>query len=100
MGRTSGLGEFWNLELAQKSFLLAEAAEAMRRRVGGLPWVLNPPGASDGELSSSIERLKTPSLGERTCWRLRSGVTVDAGFELNGNPDRGVEMGAVRGPSS
>jgi hypothetical protein len=80
IGRTSGLGEFWNLELAQKSFLRpigVEAAEAMRRRTGKSALALSSPEALDGEkdeLSSSMDRLKTPSLGKRECSRLRSGV--------------------------
>jgi len=71
IGRTSGLGEFWNLELAQKSLLLpmgVVAAGRSRRRGGESDFVLSEAEASErDELSSSMERLKTPSLGERAC---------------------------------
>jgi hypothetical protein len=94
MGRTSGLGEFWNLELAQKSLLVpigVEAAEAMRRRGGKLSLDLSSLDGSDRERvqSSSMERLKTPSLGERACWCLLSGVGVDVGFGLDEKLERG-----------
>jgi hypothetical protein len=45
IGRTSGLGEFWNLELAQKSLLGVEAAEEMRRRGGKSALALSSPEA-------------------------------------------------------
>jgi len=71
IGRTSGLGEFWNLELAQKSLLLpigVVAAGRSRLRGGESDLVLSSAEASErDELSSSMERLKTPSLGERAC---------------------------------
>lgn len=105
-GRTSGLGEFWNLELAQKSLLLpkgVEAAEEMRRRGGKSDWALSSVEASEraeDELSSSMERLKTPSLGERTCCGLRSKVGEDVGLGWNGKLKKVLVNGAVWGPSS
>ena len=90
MGRSSGLGEFWNLELAKKgagtlSRPNANApAVAFDRLVGGvtgglvcalLRAKLNSGFAVDeggAEATSSSEdrlMLKTPSLGERRCLR-------------------------------
>jgi hypothetical protein len=55
-----------------------QVAEAMRRRGGGnSALALSSLEASEGgkdELSSSVGRFKTRSLGKRTCSRLRSGV--------------------------
>ena len=40
IGKTSGLGEFWNLELAQKSLLLPIGVVAATRRGVGLGFEL------------------------------------------------------------
>jgi len=104
IGRTSGLGEFWNLELAQKSLLVpigVVAAERSRRRGEESDLFLSSAEASERDvLSSSMERLKTPSLGERACWGMRPGVGVGVSLELNGKLAKVFDSGAVRGPSS
>jgi hypothetical protein len=103
-GRTSGLGEFWNLELAQKSLLPpigVVAAEAMRRRAGKSDFALSSAEALKGEgPSSSMERLKTPSLGERACSCLRSGVGDGVDLEWKGKLGEVLVKGAVCGPLS
>jgi hypothetical protein len=49
------------------------------------------------ELSPSMERLKTPSLGEHACRGMRPGVGAGVSLELDGKLAKVFVSGAVRG---
>jgi len=121
-GNSSGLGEFWNRELAYNAALAAFDAElcALLEACTKFLRFWLCPGLDFGpnsilssslalseeeEKSSSKDMLNTPSLGERPwcLWRREVGDGVrlvkPAPPKPNGNPEVD-ERGAVRGPSS
>lgn len=107
-GKSSGLGEFWKLELAKNPGLLTDlliptgvdAAEAWRL-LGSSPMrALSSSDASDDdEVLSSMDMSKMPSLGDLTCCLLLCGDGVDD-VGKNGDVAKVEARGAVRGPSS
>lgn len=81
MGSSSGLGEFWNVELAKAS---ADAAERGREPM---------------DCSSELDSSEKLSLGERW-WLRRLMARGRVAGTLNGKPDIEPTSGAVFGPSS
>jgi hypothetical protein len=113
-GNSSGLGEFWNMELAKNDGLVTPSSKAcftlapciMRACAAPTPpwWFFLPTlkfknalscsVGSAGAVSSSDDMANTPSLDMRIC--LRMGVVGEWG-SLAYQPDD-EESGAVRGP--
>lgn len=91
-GRSSGLGEFWNVEFAKNPAAIAAACLSIfcswvSETAGRLAILPNSVCSSDPieEESSSEDILNTPSLGALTCFRpaLRPGDGV--GVARKGN---------------
>lgn len=80
-GSSSGLGEFWNTELAKNPALSLPARVALGptepNRFGGKPksFLSSSEASEVVDISSSKDMWNTPSLGVRRWWRrVRDGV--------------------------
>lgn len=108
-GRSSGLGEFWKLELAKYAAAAAAAlslSDSVRETVGRLRGSMAKSAFKSSEptppvdASSSEDMAKTPSLGTRACFLAFLDATELGEVLLKGKDLVDAVMGAVRGPSS